>query len=136
MPQKSLGSALNDAFYDRHATLLPTVPVHYKGEQAAAADYTLFLHDDDRHAPQWTDKDGDGNDYVLVLQLWGSNPRTLLNRAKTIIESVSATPLTIAGFDFMRSEIEMNRAMPDLQTDGQENEYARMLQIRFFYRPS
>ena len=132
----SLGSKLHDAVYDRLATVISGVPVYYRGQQAETPEYVLFLDDDERYSPEWSDKDGRGNDYSIVLQLWGNKPRTLAERAKSIIDSLYATAISIAGFDFLRVVLEQNQSQPSFRPEGQTNQYSRILRMRFFYHPT
>ena len=132
----SIGTLLHDALVTRINTLLAPVEVMYRAEQNAPSNYVLFLDDDERYGPEISDKDNRGNDYAIVLQLWGDKPRTLKTRAKTIIDSVYGTPVTIAGFNFIRVVLEQNQAQPSFRTEGQQNQYARVLRLRFFYHPT
>jgi len=132
----SIGSLIADAIHDRIGTLLPAVPFYYRGEQSGDPEYILFLDDDERQWDEGSDKDGDANDYVVTLQLWSAKPRTNMSRAKTIIDSIESSPLSISGFYFNRSQVEQNQNMPKLTSEGQSNEYARIVRIRFYYHPT
>ena len=132
----SMGAALLNAYEARIKSLLPSVPMLYRGVQGSDSDYIHIVDDDESYASEWSDKDSDGNDSVVVLQLWGSMPRTLSGYAKTIIDSVNQTPLTVAGFYHLRTVVEQNRGLPALTIEGQANQFSRLLQIRFFYHPN
>lgn len=131
----ALGSALLDALEARIDSVL-TVPMRYRGEQSSTSDYIHVVDDDDHYTPDWSDKDGSSNDCPIVLAFWGSQPRTLQTRAKTLVDSISATPLSVSGFYHLRTVVERNAGRPALTIEGQAMQYSRQLQIRFFYHPN
>lgn len=132
----SLGSALIDAFITRGGSVLPAVPIVYRGEQGSNSDYIVVEDEDERYSPEWSDKDFSANDYVLVLEFWGLNPRTISGYAKILIDSVNQTPLAVTGFYHLRTKVERNNGRPAFTIEGQANQYSRQLQIRFFYHPN
>lgn len=133
---EGIGSGLMDALEARIKTVLPAVPMLYKGEQGSATDYILVTDDNEEYSTTWSDKDGHANDCTVVLQFWGSKPRTLSGYAKTLIDSLGATPLTVSGFYHLRTVIERNQGLPMLSIQGQANQYCRRMQIRFYYHPN
>ncbi len=133
---KAIGPALMDALSARISSVLPAVPFLYRGEQGSTSDYIHVVDDDDRYSPEWSDKDSDGNDSTVVLEFWGAKPRTISANAKTLIDSIKATPLTVSGFYHLRTVVERNAGRPALTIEGQANQYSRQVQIRFFYHPN
>ena len=134
----SLGELLNDAIYDRITTLSLGVDLKYRGQQAGTNEYILFLDDDERYAPAFSDKDDDANDLSTVLQLWGSKARTLSARAKTIIDDIAdkSNPPTVAGFTHILTELERNQRTPQFTTTGEDSQESRVIQFRFIYYPT
>ncbi len=133
---KAIGSALLDALSARASSVLPAVPMLYRGEQGSASDYIHIVDDDDSYAAEWSDKDSDGNDSPVLLEFWGSKPRTISANVKTLIDSIKATPLTVSGFYHLRTVVERNAGRPALTIEGQANQFSRQVQIRFFYHPN
>lgn len=132
----SLGDGLTDPLVARVKTLLPAVPIKFRGPQESTADYILIEESDERYGRTISDKDGAGNDAVVVLQFWGSKSRTLARHAKTIIDSLESSPLSVTGFYHIRQEVEYNQGLPALTVEGQPQQFSRRLQIRFFYHPN
>ncbi len=134
----SVGTLLNDECLVLISALSLGVPTMYGAAQAGQNEYILFLDDDERDAPDFSDKDDEANDLRVTLQFWGADPRVIQGRAKSVIDRLRNpnNPPILAGFTFIRADLERNRAQPALTTKGQDSQYSRVVQIRFIYYPT
>jgi len=135
----SLGDDLNDVIYARIDALALGVPMFYSGAQGSGTnEYILFLDDDERYSSTFSDKDDDANNAEVLIQLWGSKPRTLSRRAKQIIDEIGNkdNPPIINGFNHIITELIRNQRTPKFTTTGEASQESRVIQFKFIYYPS
>ena len=132
---ETTGKDLLDLVHTRIAAAITPVLVYYQGVQADTAEYVLILSDDEREIREWSDKDQLGIETTITLQLWGQKPRTLSDRARTIIESLFSATIDAAGFSGQIVTLLSNSGQPALTLDGEKDQYSRVIRIAFVSYP-
>lgn len=137
LPYYSVRQLAADAVYDRLAAAL-SVEVLYRGNQADGSDYVLIERTIEREADDWSHKATWAGEFEVNLMLFGANPRTLMARAKTIIDDLvnNADPLSVSGFSQEEVFLDANRGMRNFTGSGQRLQYSRAVDIRFIFIPS
>ena len=119
-----------------------TTPVAIQGDQEIAwtgpdtvvTDYTIIRALRYRRSIRFSTKSGDANLVEINLEHYGDDPRDVMHVVGRMVDSMQESPVSVAGWNHILTEIRQNRSLTRPEDDGRKMPHRRLLMITVHYQ--